>query len=119
MLPKTLTWTLLAASRVSSAMVPLVRMSVDNLPVTASKPKMHNVYLYDDSFNMREYVARVLMMVCELSESQASQVMMEAHWEIRALIGTWEEPVAKHICEGLTQKGLSSETSPVDDIGDA
>ena len=112
--PKVLPWTLLALAS-ATKLTPAIHMRID--AGCKQKQSMYNVYLYDDHFNMREYVSRVLMMVCKLSESQASQVMMEAHWEYRALIGTWEKPVADHICEGLSQKGLSAETCPVEDMG--
>ena len=72
------------------------------------------VYLLDDSFNMREYVARVLMMVCEVSESDAATIMKQADWEGGALIGTWEMELACHHYTGLTRAGLRASLRPLD-----
>ena len=65
-----------------------------------------SVFLMNDSFNMREYVARVLMMVCDLDEEKAEMIMMEANWNYSTRIGTWKRPVANHILEGLQKAGL-------------
>ena len=48
----------------------------------------YSVFLMDDGFNMREYVERVLMMVCYLSQSDANRLMMQADWNYSAKIGT-------------------------------
>ena len=74
--------------------------------MSAAEPMMYQAVLYDDSFNRREYVARVLMMVCYLSEPEANAVMMRANRRGGALIDTFEEPVALHIVAGLTKAGL-------------
>jgi ATP-dependent Clp protease adapter protein ClpS len=73
---------------------------------SSARDELCSVLLMNDGFNMREYVARVLMMVCELSESEADRVMMQAHREYSAVVGTWERPVAQHICDGMKQAGL-------------
>ena len=75
----------------------------------------YRVYLLDDHFNMREYVSRVLMMVCEISEDRATDVMMQANWGGSALIGSWEQPIAEHIYAGMKQAGLEAELLPPDD----
>ena len=84
----------------------------------------YNVYLHNDSFNMREYVARVLMMVAGVTESEAASIMMDAQYYGRALIGTWEQPIAEHICSGMTKADLavrigraSDEPSASEEVG--
>lgn len=79
--------------------------------LSESRPKIFNVFLCNDNFNMREYVSRVLMMVCDVSESEATQIMMEANadrWRNRALCGTWEEALAMHVYSGMRAAGLSA-----------
>ena len=66
------------------------------------------MYLYNDNYNMREYVSRVLMMVACVSDSDAADSMMQANWNGRALVGSWEEAVAQHVHDGLTQAGLQA-----------
>ena len=95
--------------------------------VTAARPairmcagaKKCSVVLINDGFNMREYVARVLMMVAYVSESEANAIMMQANWEYSALVGTWEEPLARHIYQGLKKAGLETAISAVDDDSSA
>lgn len=77
-----------------------------------------SVYLENDSYNMREYVARVLMMVCDIPESKATAIMMEAGSNWMALCGTWEEDVAQHIYAGMRKKGLSASIVPVIESGE-
>ena len=72
----------------------------------------------NDGFNMREYVARVLMMVAYVTESEANSIMMEANYEWSARIGSWEEPVARHVYEGLTKAGLEALIKPVGEVSD-
>ena len=82
---------------------------------STSHAKQCSVYLQNDDYNMREYVARVLMMVCEVSASEATAIMMEANrdrWRNKALCGTWEEPVARHIHACLEKAGLSAVITP-------
>lgn len=62
--------------------------------------------LLNDSFNMREYVARVLMMVADVTGPQAEAIMMRANWEYSAPVGTWELPIAEHIHAGMLKAGL-------------
>ena len=71
-------------------------------------PELYNVYLLNDNYNMREYVSRVLMMVTDLTESDAGDVMMQANHNGRAVVGTWEAEVAEHVCDGMTQAGLQA-----------
>ena len=69
---------------------------------------MYSVYLYDDSFNMREYVQRSLMMVAGISEAQAMDVMMNANWGGRGLVGSWEKVLAQHVYDGMKGAGLTA-----------
>ena len=46
-----------------------------------SASEEYSVFLMNDGFNMREYVSRVLMMVCYVDEARAERIMMEANWE--------------------------------------
>ena len=80
----------------------------------ATPPNAYSVFLMDDGFNMREYVERVLMMVCYLSQSDANRLMMQADWNYSAKIGTWEQPVAEHVLQGLRKAGLSAAIQPVE-----
>lgn len=113
---------LLSAAASTSALFARAPTMADAMPPRARAPTMDatssargelcSVLLMDDGFNMREYVARVLMMVCELSESEADRLMMQAHWEYSSVVGTWERPVAQHICDGLKQAGLHAAIQP-------
>ena len=90
-------------------------------PIRASPPRLsaagekYTVFLMDDGFNMREYVERVLMMVCYLSQTEAHSLMTQADWNYSARIGTWEQPVAEHVLKGLRKAGLRAAIQPVDD----
>jgi ATP-dependent Clp protease adapter protein ClpS len=84
-------------------------------------PARYRVYLENDSYNMREFVARVLMMVCHISESEAASIMTGADWGGRALVGTWEKELAEHTYDGMTKAGLRASIvaeAPVDDSRD-
>ena len=90
-----------------------------NAPVAMLDPtndgtdtQRYHVYLENDNVNMREYVARTLMMVCELSEDEATSVMAEASSSWMARCGTWEKAVAQHVYDGLRQAGLSVVMTP-------
>ena len=97
-------------SRVSTA----PRMSSPDTP----RGTQHcHVYLENDSVNLREYVARVLMMVCDLSESEAMSVMTEASSNWMARCGTWEKAVAQHVYDGLHRAGLSVVMAPAVEDG--
>ena len=77
--------------------------------------KLFRVYLRNDDYHMREYVVRVLMMVCEVSSSEATSIIMEANkdrWKNRALCGTWEEQLALHVHAGLQKAGLTALLKP-------
>ena len=99
------------APTMADAMPPRARAPTMDA-TSSARGELCSVLLMDDGFNMREYVARVLMMVCELSESEADRLMMQAHWEYSSVVGTWERPVAQHICDGLKQAGLHAAIQP-------
>jgi len=65
-------------------------------------------------FMDREFTARCLMMICSLNESAAYQVMMTAHTEGLAVVGTYTFEAAEAYCDGLRAKGLSADIVPVD-----
>ena len=108
----------LAASRpmawphATMTVTPILRMSA---PAEAAAVQQYRVYLMNDSFNMREYVQRVLMMVAYISEAEAMHVMMRADWEFSAVVGTYEKPIADLVYEGMTKAGLSARIEAADD----
>ena len=53
------------------------------------------------------YLADMLMMVCYLSPSDASSIASAFEWGGgRKLVGTWEQAIAEHACEGMENAGL-------------
>jgi len=68
----------------------------------------------DLMFMDREFTARCLMTVCSLRESAAYQVMMTAHTQGFAVVGTYTFEAAEAYCDGLKAKGLSADIVPVD-----
>ena len=82
-------------------------------------PERYRVYLLNDNFNMREYVQRVLMMVGELSEQDANEVMMQANWGSGALVGEYEKPLAEHTYNGLIEAKLRAAIKPVEQEAEA
>mmetsp|Transcript_97688 Transcript_97688/g.209621 ORF Transcript_97688/g.209621 Transcript_97688/m.209621 type:complete len:200 (+) Transcript_97688:55-654(+) len=74
----------------------------------------YRLLLYNDAFNKREFVARCLMTITLLKEGEAYQVMMVAHTEGVAVVGTYPFETAEAYCEGLKVKGLTVDIEPVD-----
>ena len=74
--------------------------------IEKTPPATYGVFLLNDNFNMREYVQRVLMMVCEVSESEAMDMMMQANWNGRALVCSSEQEVAEHTYKAMKKAGL-------------
>jgi len=62
----------------------------------------------------REFTARCLITICSLNEPTAYQVMMTAHTEGLAVVGTYTFEAAEAYCDGLKAKGLSADIAPVD-----
>ena len=89
-------------------------MHAFTMSIQSADVKKFSVYLQKDDHLMREYVSRVLMMVCEISSSEALAILMKANrdYKNRALCGAWEEPLAKHIHTCLESAGLSVVITP-------
>ena len=49
-----------------------------------------------------------------LAVSFLGRLMMQADWNYSAKIGTWEQPVAEHVLQGLRKAGLSAAIQPVE-----
>ena len=73
----------------------------------------HELLLFDDPINTREFVSRVLCTKCALDEDQAFDVMMQAHTTGMGVVGTYNFEVAESYCEILKGCGLTSEVRPV------
>ena len=70
---------------------------------------MFQVVLFNDEMNTREYVARVLVVVCNLSEGDAYGIMEKAHRDGYAVVGVWGAEVAEMYTEMLKAKGLQAD----------
>ena len=109
----------------SSSVAPVMSFTSSNVALATASLRMSgapgqqdrcfHVYLEKDTINTREYVARVLMMVCELSEAEATSIMREASTNWMACCGTWEGTIAQHVHDGMREAGLSVVITPVDD----
>lgn len=89
---------------------------VERVEEAREKDKMYKLILFDDDFNLREYVARVLCAtITEISSAQAYQVMMKAHKSGSAVVGIWAFELAEAYNEGLKAKGLKATITEVDD----
>ena len=80
--------------------------ATDLEPSSGDDGPLWSLWLLDDNFNMREFVQRVLMMVTYVSEEEAEDIMMTASLRGGALVGTWEEALARHHYIGITGAGL-------------
>ena len=58
----------------------------------------------------KEYVARVLVMVCSVPAAEAASLAMQAG---QVHVGTWERAIAEHAYEGLTANGVRADLIPV------
>eukprot|EP00594_Rhizosolenia_setigera_P012731 CAMPEP_0178972530 /NCGR_PEP_ID=MMETSP0789-20121207/21078_1 /TAXON_ID=3005 /ORGANISM="Rhizosolenia setigera, Strain CCMP 1694" /LENGTH=67 /DNA_ID=CAMNT_0020660015 /DNA_START=365 /DNA_END=568 /DNA_ORIENTATION=- len=65
--------------------------------------------------NKREFVARCLTEVCNLSDGKAYQVMMQAHQNGIAVIGLYHLEMAELYKDQLRERGLAIDMIPVDD----
>ena len=82
---------------------------------------MYSVYLRSDNCTMRDYVSRVLMMVCEVSEREAREIIMALNrdrWTNRALVYSAEEVLARHVYAGIRSAGLSAVITPTAEEAD-
>jgi ATP-dependent Clp protease adapter protein ClpS len=105
---------LLVLPEASAYIVARGAMHAFTMSVQSADVKKFSVYLQKDDHLMREYVSRVLMMVCEISSSEALAILMKANrdYKNRALCGAWEEQLAKHIHTCLESAGLSVVITP-------
>lgn len=78
------------------------------------KADQYKLLLFNDPLNKREFVARCLMTICLLKESDSYRVMMKAHTDGVAVVGTYAFETAEAYCEGLRVKGLTVDISAVD-----
>mmetsp|Transcript_25662 Transcript_25662/g.37783 ORF Transcript_25662/g.37783 Transcript_25662/m.37783 type:complete len:174 (+) Transcript_25662:167-688(+) len=73
------------------------------------------VRLFNDPMNKREFVARCLMEVAGLTDGAAFQVMMQAHKNGVAVVGTYHQELAELYRNSLVERGLVCDMTPVDD----
>jgi ATP-dependent Clp protease adapter protein ClpS len=73
------------------------------------------VRIYNDGLNTREHVARSLVQVTGLSELQAYQTMMHAHYNGIAVVGRWVYEIAEMFHDALKKKGIVCDLVPVGD----
>lgn len=95
-----------------------------SMVVAMSEPKRYSIYLENTRhseypLNVREYVVRVLIMVCDVSAVEAQNIMLEARENWMACCGTWEEQLAQHVVyEGMRKAGLSAAISMAEESDD-
>ena len=80
--------------------------------------KRASVYLENNPYVLSDYVVRVLIMVCHISQSEARSMIEEANEMWHAHCGTWDEALAEHIYDGMRKAGLSASISLVDEGDD-
>jgi len=75
---------------------------------------MWELKIYNDKVNTREIVAHSLIkVITELSESVAFQIMQQSHKTGSSIVGKYHFEMAEMYNEGLRNKGLISEITPV------
>ena len=74
----------------------------------------YHLYL-ENGGRPREYVSRVLIMVCGMTESEASSITAHAHRFGSAIVGTWEKELAEYTYRGIRLAGLTASLKPTDD----
>ena len=75
----------------------------------------HELLLFDDPVNTREYVSRVLCTKVALSEGEAYACMMTAHQAGMAVVGVYQFEVAENYCTQMKEAGLVAAVKPVGD----
>ena len=75
----------------------------------------HELLLFDDPVNTREYVSRVLCTKVALSEGEAYDCMMTAHQAGMAIVGVYQFEVAENYCTQMKESGLVAAVKPVGD----
>ncbi|CAM9909384.1 unnamed protein product [Ascophyllum nodosum] len=72
------------------------------------------VLLFNDNGNTREYVSRSLVQVVGLPEEEAFRIMQHANDHGMAQVGIWHQEMADAYCTSLKDRGLITDTAPVD-----
>jgi len=73
------------------------------------------VRIFNDGLNTREHVARSLVQITGMTESNAYKTMMQAHQNGLAVVGRYAYEIAEMYNEGLGQQGIVSDLIPVED----
>lgn len=93
-------------------------MSVETIEKRSTVRKIaprYRVLLHNDEYNSMEYVVYTLLKtVPSLTETQAVNIMMEAHTNGIALVITCTQEHAEFYCETLKSHGLTSTIEPED-----
>ena len=80
-----------------------------------SNSKGWAVRLYNDPMNKREFVARCLTEITNLSDGAAYQCMMQAHQFGISVVGQYHLEMAELYRDQLSEQGLLIDMIPVDD----
>lgn len=75
----------------------------------------HELLLFDDPVNTREYVSRVLCTKVGLGEAEAYEVMMLAHNTGVAVVGVYQLETAELYCQLMKDNGLVAAVKPAGD----
>ncbi|KAJ8601858.1 hypothetical protein CTAYLR_002668 [Chrysophaeum taylorii] len=75
----------------------------------------HQLLLFDDPVNTREYVSRVLCTKVGLGEVEAYDCMMQAHINGVAVVGVYQLETAELYCKLMKDNGLVAAVKPVND----
>jgi len=73
----------------------------------------HELLLFDDPVNTREFVSRVLCTKCALNEGEAYDCMMQAHHMGVAVVGIYQFEIAENYCTQMKGEGLVAAVQPV------
>ena len=78
-------------------------------PSDATEGGAYSLHLRPSQTHPEEHVARVLMMVCGISEAEAASLATQED-EVR--VGIWERAIAEHAYEGMTAQGVLADLMP-------
>eukprot|EP00529_Nitzschia_sp_RCC80_P036923 CAMPEP_0113456784 /NCGR_PEP_ID=MMETSP0014_2-20120614/9068_1 /TAXON_ID=2857 /ORGANISM="Nitzschia sp." /LENGTH=190 /DNA_ID=CAMNT_0000348253 /DNA_START=87 /DNA_END=659 /DNA_ORIENTATION=+ /assembly_acc=CAM_ASM_000159 len=73
------------------------------------------IRLWNDPFNKREFVARCLTTICNKSDTESYQIMMQAHKNGMGVIGRYHFEIAEQYHGSLKENGLTVDMIQVDD----
>lgn len=79
--------------------------------------KVWEVRIYNDGMNTREHVARSLVQVTGMAESDAYSTMMQAHQNGIAVVGVWVYEIAEMYHDALRKQGIVCDLVPVEEDG--